>query len=253
MSTDPHHDALMAVARSLTPDETAAFLARLAPPGSRLHGAEVADLLDMLDQQDAWLDKIEPFYEDNEGQLPQVAGTRYALYALLGLGRELTVENLTRMLMRAGLMPGIAPARVQDRPSLAGAGTLTAGARMAYDPLPALADLMAAAVHQPLTGVIVRDLLRNLELGEDATTQEIEQAIREALRSYITPGGHLITTAEIEGWVAGAERGHDLDALPPIPGHAGPGHTADGPQDCRRCQLLRDNAHWLALPENPEG
>jgi hypothetical protein len=268
MSTDPHHDALMAVARSLTPDETAAFLARLAPPGSRLHGAEVADLLDMLDQHDAWLDQIEPFYADNEHELPQVAGTRYALYALLGLGRELTVENLTRMLTAAGLLPKAAPARVQDRPATAGAGTLTAEARMAYDPIGDLAEVLAAVLYHAPAGITARDgralarLRDGLGLRADqpavpsAAAQEVEQAVRAALAAFTTRTGHLITTAEIEGWVAEADRGYDLEPAPPPHPELGPGsgHQANGPADCPRCQMIRDNAHWLALPEpDPQG
>lgn len=124
MSTDPHHDALLAIARSLTPDETAAIGARLAPPVSRMHGAEVADLLDQLDQTDAWLDKIEPFYEDHQHELPQVTGTRYALYALLALDAALTMENLTRMLTAAGLLPKAVPALAWS-PVIRGAGVIT--------------------------------------------------------------------------------------------------------------------------------
>jgi hypothetical protein len=26
-------------------------------------------------------------------------------------------------------------------------------------------------------------------------------------------------------------------------------HTVDGPADCTRCQFLRENAYWMALPE----
>jgi hypothetical protein len=37
----------------------------------------------------------------------------------------------------------------------------------------------------------------------------------------------------------------------PLPGHGdAPGHTVNGPADCPRCTLLRDNADWLALPED---
>lgn len=41
--------------------------------------------------------------------------------------------------------------------------------------------------------------------------------------------------------------GPEQDAPPPHP-ELGPGtgHQADGPADCARCQLVRDNAHWLA-------
>ena len=62
---------------------------------------------------------------------------------------------------------------------------------------------------------------------------------------FITKTGHLITPAEIEGWVAEAEAGYDLAGFTVPPGHIRAGHTADGPADCPRCQLLRDNAHWM--------
>jgi hypothetical protein len=34
---------------------------------------------------------------------------------------------------------------------------------------------------------------------------------------------------------------------PPVTEHAE--HATDGPEDCTRCQMLRDNADWMALPE----
>jgi hypothetical protein len=36
---------------------------------------------------------------------------------------------------------------------------------------------------------------------------------------------------------------------PPVTEHAE--HTIDGPADCRRCQMLRDNAHWMEPPPLP--
>jgi hypothetical protein len=55
-----------------------------------------------------------------------------------------------------------------------------------------------------------------------------------------TPAGRIIDENQIAAWAAEAERGYDLDALPAIPGHAGTGHTADGPPDCERCQAIRE-------------
>jgi hypothetical protein len=96
------HDAIMAVARRLTDDENRAILARLAPVGSPMHGAQPADLLDMLYDTDAWLREVEPFYERHEGrgELPDRPETRYAIYALLASGRELTIDNLRELLAR---------------------------------------------------------------------------------------------------------------------------------------------------------
>jgi hypothetical protein len=156
------------------------------------------------------------------------------------------------------------------------------GAQRAYDPIPDLARLLGSAqrlLAAPSAGPgftkVVTRLTAGLELPELARLDETELAIREALRSFITPAGRLMPAAELDELAAEAERGYDVcgeceaaapaglplahrmdcsrrgydpDELPPIPGHAGPGHTADGPTDCRRCQMLRDNAHWMALP-----
>lgn len=123
---------------------------------------------------------------------------------------------------------------------------------MAYDPIPDLAGLLAAltasraASWDGQVGAAYRRLAEGLAWTEPAG---IELAIREALRSYITPGGRLITTAEIRGWVAEAERGYDLKPAPPPHPELGPGsgHQLDGPADCRRCQMIRDNQDWLGL------
>lgn len=161
-------------------------------------------------------------------------------------------------------------------------------ARMSYDPIGDLAALVDG-LHGISAGDRMEDVLGRLlagpyarlrggllldEPGREAITTP--DAIREALQVCITKTGHLITAAEIEGWVAGAERGYDLpprvssarwgrlaarqespeQMAPPPHSELGPGsgHQADGPADCRRCQMIRENADWLALPEpDPQG
>jgi hypothetical protein len=61
------------------------------------------------------------------------------------------------------------------------------GMAAGYDAIPALADLLAMAEDQPLTGVIARDVLRNLGLAEGVGTGEIEDAIRGAFRGAAEP------------------------------------------------------------------
>jgi len=124
------------------------------------------------------------------------------------------------------------------------------GARTAYDPIGDLAGLLAAltasraASWDGQVGAAYRRLAAGLAWTEPGG---IEDAIRAALQAFITRTGHLITPAEIEGWVAEAERGYDIPDAPPPHPELGPGsgHQADGPADCARCQLIRDNAHWM--------
>jgi hypothetical protein len=60
-----------------------------------------------------------------------------------------------------------------------------AAATPGYDPAAALGDLVAVGEQQPLTGVIARDLLRNLGLGEGTDTDAIGQAIRDTIRAAV--------------------------------------------------------------------
>jgi hypothetical protein len=108
-------DALTALARVLTPDETAAIKAYAVSLSTSWDGAEPADWIDAADQADAYLDRIEPFFEAHLGHdlkwhFPELrgaklGGVRYALYALIALGQDLTVANVVRLLTRAGLIP----------------------------------------------------------------------------------------------------------------------------------------------------
>lgn len=49
-----------------------------------------------------------------------------------------------------------------------------------YDAAPALADLLALAENLPSTGIVARDVLRNLGLDEGADCDDIAQALRAA-------------------------------------------------------------------------
>jgi hypothetical protein len=104
--TDDQSRALAAVCAALTGDENAAILARWAPPTSRLHGAHVADLIDMALDSDALCSVTDPFFEANERELPQVPGIGYAAYALAMTGPDaLTADALLGLCERAGLIP----------------------------------------------------------------------------------------------------------------------------------------------------
>jgi hypothetical protein len=105
VTADPHHDALLAIDRSLSPVERSAFLDYVAGHWPRLVGAEPADILEITGSYDMFLDRTEPFGEEHDAELPDVPGIRAALHALIILDAALTVENVTRMLTAAGLMP----------------------------------------------------------------------------------------------------------------------------------------------------
>jgi hypothetical protein len=99
------HEALMAVARALAGDEEQAILHRWAPEGSRLRGAQVADLLDMAEQHDTHVEVTDEFDSEHGGELPDVPGLIYAEIALIMASVPLTVTNVIKLLLRAGLMP----------------------------------------------------------------------------------------------------------------------------------------------------
>lgn len=98
--------AVLAVEAIMTPEERQAFLARLVDANPRLQGAQVADLLDILENGDARLDvledeRYEAVYDACEaawGDLERRPGigslvASYALYALLyARGEEPSVD-----------------------------------------------------------------------------------------------------------------------------------------------------------------
>jgi hypothetical protein len=59
----------------------------------------------MTTSYDRFLDQTEPFYEAHPDELRGARGVTAALHTLIICGRELTVANMIRLLMRAGLVP----------------------------------------------------------------------------------------------------------------------------------------------------
>lgn len=57
--------SVLAVEEALTEEERATILTRCAGPGTNLHGAKVADVLDIYANHDARLEWTEPFYEED--------------------------------------------------------------------------------------------------------------------------------------------------------------------------------------------
>ena len=88
MPSDPETDALLAVARALTEDEQRDLMAVTAARWPRLDGADPADVLDLTDNADMFLD---------------VRGLRYAAHALIILARPLTGPAVLDIVRRAGL------------------------------------------------------------------------------------------------------------------------------------------------------
>lgn len=86
--------------------------------------------------------------------------------------------------------------------------------------------------------------IRLLDEGSRATLAGHVRAVRPDEGLFLTRTGRVITWDEIEGWVDEAERGYDVGQLH-LPGHVGSGHTYDGPADCPRCQLIRENQGWM--------
>jgi hypothetical protein len=64
--TDTRSESLMGVQERMTEEERQKFLERMTGRNPHLRGAHVADVLDMLYEQDAFLALAEPFYEAYE-------------------------------------------------------------------------------------------------------------------------------------------------------------------------------------------
>lgn len=234
--SEARHRALMAVAAAVRESGGKdKLLAEAFDRWPRLRGATIADVLDMTDNYDMFLDITEPFGETHDAELPPVPAVRFALHALIILGGELTVTRLLQLLSKAGYGPRQAgyddamAGRAGDgaawpealRPRyLAGwrAGDLERRApagnevRTAYDPLPDLAGLLAAltasraASWDGQVGAAYRRLAEGLAWTVPAG---IEDAIRDALGSFITRTGKLLTPAELDACAAEAGRGYD--------------------------------------------
>ena len=97
MNDNIRTQALLAVERCMQPGVKDLFLQRMTEVNPRLRGAHVADILDMMESSDAWLDVVEdsyyePLYDtceaawgESDGQ-PGVGSlvASLALYALRG-------------------------------------------------------------------------------------------------------------------------------------------------------------------------
>jgi hypothetical protein len=103
-------EALSAIARHLADDEARAIVDRFVAANPHWDGAHADDILETLQQADAHLDVIEPFYEAHDDELPDVPGVGYAVLAVIAMGRELTVPAVLDLLGRAGLTETPAPA-----------------------------------------------------------------------------------------------------------------------------------------------
>lgn len=94
------HDALMALARALTEDETAVILAKAARwPG--MNGAGLADIIDHTVEYDEFLNRTEPFFMAHDKDFDSDYAPAYAAHALILLDRELTVEAVRELMARA--------------------------------------------------------------------------------------------------------------------------------------------------------
>jgi hypothetical protein len=108
-------DPLVLLQEALDDAETHQFLAASRDRWPRLDGARVADVLEMTTSHDLFLGQTEPFFEAHPDELRGARGVTAVLHALIILGRELTVANAIRLLMRAGLIPAPAVPRLHWR------------------------------------------------------------------------------------------------------------------------------------------
>jgi hypothetical protein len=100
-------DPLLTITRALTDDERRLIVTRFVNLNPHWDGAEAADILDALDQGDAYLGKTEPFYEEHGGELPDARPARgFAVLAVVAMGRDLTVPAVLDVLQRAGIAAG---------------------------------------------------------------------------------------------------------------------------------------------------
>jgi hypothetical protein len=97
---------VLAVDRALTVEERGQFLAEVYNRIPRMVGAEVADVLDIWQNSDAFLGLVEPFWEAHRDELDRTRGIVYAVYAALVLDDgSLKIETVRDLAQRAGLPP----------------------------------------------------------------------------------------------------------------------------------------------------
>jgi hypothetical protein len=166
------HASLTAVAHALTAFETGRFLAAVHVLYPRLRGAGVADVLDLTTDHDMFLAETESFFEQYGEQLHRQMDAsseapRAAAHALILLGRPLTVENVTALLTKAGVIDGPAVPEVP-----------------AYDPVHDLAVLVMWTDydHQSEGGEVSQSLSRLRHwLPLPARLEDVEAALRGLL------------------------------------------------------------------------
>lgn len=94
-------DPVMAVTAALSQEQMETIVSRFTAVNPHWRGAEVADILDALDQGDSDLATTEPFFEAH----PEITGlgVGVAARALIWSGTPLTAPAITELLAAAGL------------------------------------------------------------------------------------------------------------------------------------------------------
>jgi hypothetical protein len=173
--TDDQSRALTTVCAALTAEQNEAILSRWAPAGSRLHGAHVADLIDIAEDSDALCSVTDPFFEEHEDEVPDIPGIRHAAYALAMTGREaLTVAALLSLCERASLLAakeGDLPMTALERQMAADAVALS---KEHADRADAAEGLLAG----------LRDEIRRLRAAADDYAADLMDEGKDAERAY---------------------------------------------------------------------
>jgi hypothetical protein len=94
-------DPALAITQALSQNQMETIVVRFTTVNPEWRGAEVADILDALDQADSDLATTEPFFEAH----PDITGlgVGVAARALIWSGTPLTAEAMTELLAAAGL------------------------------------------------------------------------------------------------------------------------------------------------------
>ena len=102
MSRDP---VVMAVSRALSDSQRQAIVGRFTGLNPRWLGAETADILDTLCNNDSDLDQTEPFFEANP-VIAIIPGACCAARAVIWSGGTLDEASVCDLLSAAGLLAG---------------------------------------------------------------------------------------------------------------------------------------------------
>lgn len=79
-------DLLLAADQAVSPEERRAFLDHFP----KMQGAHVADILEMLDDNDAHLDVVEPMYEQHAHEVPEPGLLAIATHLCIGIRGDVT-------------------------------------------------------------------------------------------------------------------------------------------------------------------